>query len=107
MKFDQTDPTHRVVFALGVAALITFAVWGVWMSLGFVIGAVGWLANWIGEGLLAASAKMNAVHVNVAWIALGCGAIVGTIIGFSLRVDRLWDRFAKRKSSAEERPSAT
>ncbi len=107
MKFDQTDPTHRILFALGVAALITFAVWGVWMSLGFVLGAAGWLASKIGEGLLAVSSKMSAVHVNVAWVALGCGAILGTIIGFSLRVDRLWDRFAKGKRPVEERPSAT
>ena len=34
----------------------------------------------IGAGLLAASTKMTAVHVNVAWIALACGAVVGTII---------------------------
>ncbi len=107
MKFDQGNPTHRTVVALLVAALITFAVWGAWMSLGFLIGAFGWLASKIGAGLLAAAAKMNAVHINVAWIALGCGVIVGTIIGFNLRIDRLWDRFAKGKRSAGERPSAT
>ena len=107
MKFDQKDPTHRTCVALLVAALITFAVWGVWMSLGFVIGAVGWLTSKIGAGLLAASATMSNVHVNVAWIALGCGAIVGTIIGFSIRFDRLWDRWAKGRRSAGERPSAT
>ena len=107
MHFDQENPTHRTVFALGVAALITFAVWAVWMSIGFILGAVGWLAAKFGAGLLAASAAMNKVHVNVAWIALGCGAIVGTIIGFSVRVDRLWDRLAKKKRSAEERPSTT
>ena len=45
MKFDQHDPAHRAVFALSVAALITFVVWGVWMSLGFVIGAIGWVAS--------------------------------------------------------------
>jgi hypothetical protein len=106
MKFDQHDPTHRAAFAVLVAALITFVVWGVWMSLGFVIGAVGWLASKIGAGLLAASTKMTAVHVTVAWIALSCGVIIGTIIGFSLRIDRLWDRFAKRKRSVEERPTA-
>ncbi len=107
MKFDQHNPAHRAVFALLVAALITFVVWGVWMSLGFLIGAIGWLVSKIGAGLLAASTKMNAVHVNVAWIALGCGVIVGTIIGFSLRIDRLWDRFAKKKPPVEESSSVT
>ena len=70
MKFDQTDPTHRTVVALLAAALITFAVWGVWMSVGFLIGAAGWLASKIGAGLLAVAAKMTATHMNVAWIAL-------------------------------------
>ena len=107
MKFDQKAPTHRTVVAILVAGLITFAVWGVWMSLGFVIGAIGWVASKIGAGLLAASTKMTAVHVNVAWIALACGAVVGTIIGFSLRIDRIWDRFAKGKRSAEDRPTTT
>lgn len=107
MKFDQENPGHRAVFAFGVAALITFSVWGVWMSIGFILGALGWLAAKIGAGLLAASATMNNVHVNVAWIAAGCGAIVGTILGFSIRVDRVWDRFAKKKPPAEEHPSAT
>jgi len=107
MNFDQKDPTHRTVVALLVAALITFAVWGVWMSLGFVLGAVGWLASKVGAGLLATSTQMTAVHANVAWIALGCGVIAGTILGFSIRVDRFWDRLAKRKPPVEERPSAT
>lgn len=105
MKFDQTDPVHRIGFAIAVAALITFAVWAAWMSIGFVLGAIGWVASKIGGGLLAASGKMSAVHVNVAWVALGGGVIVGTIIGFSLRVDRLWERFAKRKPPVEENPT--
>jgi hypothetical protein len=105
MKFDQTDPMHRIGFALAVAALVTFGVWGGWMSIGFLLGAIGWVTSKIGEGLLSASSTMSAVHVNVAWIALGGGAIVGTIIGFSLRVDRLWERFAKRKPAVEERPT--
>ena len=102
MKLDQENPTHRIVVALLITALVTFAVWGVWMSLGFLIGAVGWVASKIGAGLLAAASKMRAVHGSVAWIALGCGAIVGTIIGFNLRIDRLSDRFVKGKRSIEE-----
>ena len=102
MKFDQTDPVHRIGFAIAVAALITFAVWAAWMSIGFVLGAIGWVASKIGAGLLAAASKMRAVHGSVAWIALGCGAIVGTIIGFNLRIDRLSDRFVKGKRSIEE-----
>jgi len=107
MKFDQTDPTHRTVVALLAAALITFVVWGVWMSLGFLIGAGGWLAGKIGAGLSAVSTKMAATHMNVAWIALGGGVIVGAIIGFNLRVDHLWNRFAKSKTSTEEHRPAT
>jgi len=106
MKFDQQNPTHRAVVALGVAVLITFAVWGVWMSLGFLFGALGWVGSKIGGGLTAVAIKMNAVHVNIAWTALGCGAIVGAIVGFNLRVDRLWERFAKKEREVEQSPSA-
>ena len=104
MTFDQENPTHRIVVAIIVAGLITFAVWGIWMSVGFILGAFGWLLSTIGGWLTAASGTMTNVHANVAYIALGCGAIAGMIIGFSTRVDKLWGRLSKDKPQAEQTP---
>ncbi len=105
MQFDQQNPTHRALFALAVAALVTFVVWGVWMSLGFILGAVGWLLSTVGSWLHTASTTMTGIHAEVALIGLGCGAIVGTVVGFSVRVDRLWERLVKqRKQSVKEAP---
>lgn len=102
MTLDQENPTHRVLVALMVAAFITFVVWGVWMSIGFILGAIGWLASTVGGWLTSASATMTNVHANVAYIALGCGAIVGAVLGFSIRVDRFWARLSRSKRAAEE-----
>lgn len=102
MQYEQENPAHRAVFALLVAGLIAFAVWGVWMLLSLAIGAVGWLVSTVGNWLLTGSDKMGAIHTNVAWIALACGAVVGTVIGFNIRVDRLWGRVTGKKQTVEE-----
>ncbi|NIL99415.1 MAG: hypothetical protein GTN89_00265 [Acidobacteria bacterium] len=107
MTFDQENPTHRFLMALAIAGLLTFAVWGLWMSIGFILGALGWLASTVGGWLTSASNGMTNIHANVAYVALGCGAVVGAIIGFSVRVDKLWERLSKGKSQAEETTPAS
>ena len=105
MHLDQDNPTHRALVAAVVAALITFAGWGVWMSVAAIVGAIGWVADTIGGWLLATSTKMTNVHTTIAWIAFACGAVAGTILGLGVRVDRLWDRLAPKKTPVEEHPS--
>lgn len=107
MQFDQENPTHRAVVALLMAGLITFALWGVWMSLGFIIGVTGWLAQTIGTFFLSVSSRMTAAHVTVAWVGLACGVIFGSIIGFSIRVDRLWEKLGKGKKPIDGESTAS
>lgn len=100
-KLDQEDPTHRAAFALIVVALTTFMIWGLWTSIAFVIGAAGWLAETFGGWMTALSGQMLAVHMIVAWVAIGGGAILGAIVAFNIPLDRLTRR------SKRENPHAT
>ncbi len=58
------------------------------------------------DALVLAGGESRRVGSPKALLPLGGTTLIGTIIGFSLRIDRLWDRFAKGKRSAEERPTA-
>lgn len=97
MKLDQSNPTHRVLMAVLITGVVTFAVWGVWMSLGAVFGATGWVFARLGGIFLRAMNGITAVHGIVAWIGFGCGAVFGIIVGFNVRADRLWARLSRRE----------
>jgi hypothetical protein len=102
LKFDQTNPTHRLLMAVAAAALVTFVVWGVWMSLGAVFGGLGWVFSQLGDMCLWVMDQVTAVHGVVAWIALGCGVVVGVILGLNVRVDRFWSRLSRRPPQVSE-----
>jgi hypothetical protein len=95
VKLDQENPTHRVLVALIVTGVVTFSVWGVWMTVGFVIGGTGWVFDKLGSGLLATMRAMWSVDGTVAWIGLACGAVIGMIFGLNPRVDRVWNRISR------------
>ena len=58
------------------------------------------LAAWFGPADCAARVEVLEACVGgrlaVALVGLGCGAVVGVIIGFNLRADRLWNRLSGR-----------
>lgn len=104
VKFDQSNPTHCVLVGLLIAGIVTFGVWSVWMSIGAVLGALGWVFSKLGQSFLWAMNGIMAVHATVAWIGLGCGVVLGALVGFNVQADRLWARLSGNGRPAEEKP---
>ena len=101
MKLTENESAKRVVVAVAAAALVTLLVWGAWMIVGFVIGAVGWALSSIGNLLQTTMNHMTSVRGIVFWVALGSGSLLGGLLGFNVSLDRLRSKFRRSRPVSE------
>ena len=97
----QKDRTRRVIVALAAAILVTLLVWGAWMIVASVIGALGWALISIGNLLQTTMSGMTSAREIVFWIALGSGALLGGLLGFNVSLDRIRNKFGRTRPVSE------